>query len=245
MSAFYTELAKYYDDLFPAGMAQVRLIAEKAGQSPGSVLDIACGSGGYATRLQAMGFTVTAIDLDTEMIRQLKAKDAAIQAFQMNMLDIDTLPGSFDVILCIGNSIVHLDSAAEVECFLRSCRRKLNKQGSLILQTVNYDRIIANGVNKLPTLTHDAKHISLERHYRSSSIPGKIDFLTILTVPGSVLENHVDLLPVTSKTLQGLLEAAGFDRVEFYGSFQKDEFKPLESFHLVVVAEINHDNEVE
>lgn len=45
MPAFYTELAKYYDDLFPAGMAQLKLIAEKAGQPPGTVLDIACGSG--------------------------------------------------------------------------------------------------------------------------------------------------------------------------------------------------------
>lgn len=237
MSAFYTELAKYYDDLFPAGMAQVRLIAEKAGQPPGTVLDIACGSGSYATRLQAMGYAVTAIDLDAEMIRQMKAKDADIQAFQMNMLDIDILPGSFDLIFCIGNSIVHLDSAADIERFLQSCRRKLNWQGSLILQTVNYDRIIAKGITELPTLTHDDKHLSLERHYRSSNIPGKIDFLTILSVSGSVLENHVDLLPVTSKTLQTLLEAAGFTRVEFYGSFQKDEFKPLESFHLVVVAE--------
>jgi SAM-dependent methyltransferase len=236
MSDFYSELAKYYADLFPTGKAQIQLLAETAGQPPRTILDVACGSGGYAVQLQAMGYAVTAIDLDTEMIRQLNEKDANIQAWQMNMLDIDSLPGSFDLIFCIGNSIVHLDSSAEIELFLRSCRCKLNGQGSLILQTVNYDRIIAKGIAELPTLTHDEKHLTLERHYRPSVNPGKVDFLTILSTPDSILENHVDLLPLQSHALLNLLKAAGFVHISFFGSFQKDAFKPHESFHLVAVA---------
>src|SRR5690554_4626064 len=98
MSKFYTEIAKYYDYIFPTGNAQLNLLKEVAGEPPKTILDVACGSGGYSMALRDLGYNVTAIDLDESMVNKLKDKDDDINARVMNMLDIDNLEEEFDLI---------------------------------------------------------------------------------------------------------------------------------------------------
>jgi len=60
---FYEEISKYYDYIFPVGKEQINFITKVAGEGPKSVLDIACGTGGYALELAKQGYAVTAVDL--------------------------------------------------------------------------------------------------------------------------------------------------------------------------------------
>lgn len=237
MTNFYTTIAKYYDDIFLIGEAQLKLIQECAKEPPKIILDVACGSGGYAKHLSDMGYNVTAIDLDALMIQSLKEKDRKIDSRVLNMLDIHELPGTFDVIFCIGNSLVHLSSLDEMEDFLTSCRSKLKPEGKLILQIINYDRILDKGVRQLPPIHNPEKQLTFERYYDYSPERHSVDFKTILSVDGMVLENHVALYPLRSDELKALLDATGFKNIAFYGSFRKDAYVPAESYALVVVAQ--------
>jgi 2-polyprenyl-3-methyl-5-hydroxy-6-metoxy-1,4-benzoquinol methylase len=237
MTKFYSEIAKYYDDIFPTGDEELQLISETAGQPPKDILDAACGSGGYSKNLSNMGYSVTAIDLDEKMVQSLKEKDEKINARVLNMLYINELPGTFDLIFCIGNSLVHLNSLPEIGAFLNSCKNKLKTGGKLILQIVNYDRILERGIKSLPTIINEEKNLSFERYYNHLPNQHRIDFMTILNINGEALENHVDLFPVKSEELKELLEASGFTKAEFYGSFEKDKYEPMDSFQLVIIAE--------
>lgn len=237
MSNFYTAIAKYYDDIFPTGEAQLQLIKETAGTPPKDILDVACGSGGYSKRLSDMGYSVTAIDLDPQMIQSLKEKDSKINSHVLNMLNMDDLPGTFDLIFCIGNSLVHLSSLDEIKAFLVSCRNKLKPHGRLILQIINYDRILEKGVKQLPTIKNEERHLTFERYYSYSSVKHSIDFKTLLTVDNQVFENHVPLYPLRTIELRELLDGSGFTQSAFYGSFRKDKYEPLESYSLVVISE--------
>lgn len=118
MTKFYTRIADYYDNIFPTGEAQLQLISKTAGQPPKDILDVACGSGGYSNGLSDMGYRITAIDLDEKMVESLKEKDDNIDARVLNMLHIEQLPGKYDLIFCIGNSLVHLNDPGEIGAFL-------------------------------------------------------------------------------------------------------------------------------
>jgi glycine/sarcosine N-methyltransferase len=236
MSKFYSEIAKHYDDIFPIGNAQLQLITKAVGLPPKDILDVACGSGGYSVRLSDMGYTLTAVDLDESMIRNLNAKDKTINAQVMNMLHIQELSGTFDLIFCIGNSLVHLDHLQEIGQFLTSCKNKLRNGGKLVLQIINFDRILEKEIKNLPTISNEEKHLRFERVYNYLPLTHKVDFMTVLTLNGEVFENHVLLFPIKSAELTELLSTSGFTSVELYGSFNKDPYVPLESSPLVIVA---------
>jgi len=236
MTKFYSEIAKYYDDIFPIGSKQLRLISESAGLPPKDILDVACGSGGYSIGLSDMGYTITAIDLDENMIRNLNNKNKNINAQVLNMLNIHELSGTFYLIFCIGNSLVHLEHLQEIGQFLTSSKKKLRIGGKLILQLINFERILEKEIKSLPTITNEEKHLRFERFYNYLPHHHKVDFMTVLTLDGEVYENHVPLFPIISAELIALLSSSGFTTVELYGSFNKDPYEPLESSALIIVA---------
>ncbi len=238
MSKFYTEIAKYYDYIFPTGSVKLDLIKETVGEPPKDILDVACGSGGYSKKLNDSGYNITAIDLDEKMIQSLKEKDRNIDAKVLNMLNIEDLNKKFDLIFCIGNSLVHLNDNEEIYQFLKSCKNNLKPGGHILIQIVNYDRVLTKDVKSLPTIKNDDVNLVFERYYEYLSDKHKIDFKTILRVHGEELENHVLLHPIKSKELQELLEKAGFSDIEFYSSFKKEKYDPMEAFPLVVKAKV-------
>ncbi|MFP4697356.1 MAG: class I SAM-dependent methyltransferase [Eubacteriales bacterium] len=239
---FYEEIAKYYDYIFPVKEAQLNLMMELAGHSPKKVLDIACGSGGYSIELAKKGYYVTAVDLDFKMVEELKRKvidndNLNIKAMQANMLKISKeVKDKYDLVFCIGNSIVHLNSEEDIEVFLKSVRNCMNKRGSLLLQIVNYKRVLENDVRSLPTITNKDKELEFERLYNFDRENNKIAFKTILDVEGKKIENEILLIPLMVDDLIKLLNKTRFTNIKLYGDFNKTPFDEKESYGLIVVA---------
>ncbi|MBS4534166.1 class I SAM-dependent methyltransferase [Clostridium sp. D2Q-14] len=237
MSKFYKEISKYYDYIFPVKDVKFNLIKEVSGDYPKDILDVACGSGGYSKKLRDEGYNITAIDLDENMINKLKEKDSEIDAQVLNMLEIEKLNKKFDTIFCIGNSLVHLNNDEEIGEFLKSCNNSLKTEGRMLIQIVNYDRVLAKNIKYLPTIKNKEVNLVFERYYDYLKDKHKIDFSTILKVEDRKFENNVYLHPIKSKGMRSLIEKAGFSSIKFYGNFDKGEYEPMKSFPLVIVAE--------
>lgn len=234
---FYEELSKYYDIVFPLGQKQMDFIMKRI--KPGAkVLDVAAGTGNYSLALGKEGYDVTAIDLDEEMVANIIEKgnvmNINVDAKVLNMLDIDSIEEEFDGIVCIGNSLVHLKDENEILKCLRAMKSLLNDNGDLIIQIVNYDRVIVNDVKSLPIIDRPEEDVKFVRDYVHED--GSILFNTTLVVGEKEYKNSIPLYPLKSKDLERLLIESGFKEISFYGGFNECIYEQAYSFPLVVSA---------
>lgn len=238
---FYEEISKYYDYIFPVGKAQIHFIMKAAGKPPKTLLDIACGTGGYAIEFAKQGYSITAMDLDPKMIEELRRKISSnnlnINALQGNMLELSKrLDTKYDLAFCIGNSLVHLDGEKEIEVFLRGIRSILNAEGGLVIQIINYDRVLANNVQSLPTIENEEIGLKFKRIYRYDPGINKIFFKTVLQVDGNEIENEIPLYPILADNIVALLRNTGYNKIRLYGDFKGSEFDKNNSYALVLTA---------
>jgi hypothetical protein len=143
-------------------------------------------------------------------------------------------PSSLDAILCLGNTLVHLEERSDVLSFCRTSKDLIKRGGRFLLQILNYDHILARRLPELPTIEND--RVRFERIYRYHD-DGPILFRTVLTVraTGSVVENEVFLYPLRKGEIGAMLSEAGFAEIRFYGDFRKAPLMP-ESLPLIVEA---------
>jgi SAM-dependent methyltransferase len=236
--AFYEELSKYYDIVFPLGEVQFKFMTKRF-KDRKNILDLAAGTGNYSIALSKLGFNVVAVDLDEEMIRKIEAKNkeerTSVKPHKLDMKNIQGLEDyQFDGIICIGNSLVHLDNMGEIKRVLEEMYKLLNDNGVVILQIVNYDRVLKNNVKELPLIDRSEYGVRFIRKYDLEE--GKILFKTKLIIDNErSYENCVKLYPLKSKELFNMLKVIGFKDIKLYGGFDEKEYN-LESFPLVVEA---------
>jgi glycine/sarcosine N-methyltransferase len=242
---FYEQIAPYYDYIFPAGEGQLRFIQKAAGLPPKKMLDVACGSGEYSVKLAQLGYEVWASDIDAEMVRLAgqKAIDnkVDVKTFISDMQQLNQhISEQFDCIFCIGNSIVHVGSAEAILSAVLQMKSRLAPGGKLLLQIINFDRVLAKGVTSLPTIYNQEINLEFQRNYIRDDGRGLIYFDTVLTVnkgnEQNRFENRVELFPVKALPLKDILTKAGFSTINLFGGFNREPYIPDESFLLVTEA---------
>ncbi len=234
---FYENLGMVYDRVFPENPVITAFLSE--GLPPESnILDIACGTGGYACALAAMGHTVTGIDLDSGMIERAKAKCRENTTFfTSDMLSFDTATGSrtFDRIYCVGNSLPHLHSREEIQSLCHKAKTAIRKNGSFLLQTVNFRRVLDGHMDALPVIENREAGIRFQRSYEPGEIPGTVTFNGTLSLDGDSWHDHVTLLALEQDELSDILQKAGFTSLEYFGDYKKNPFT-AESPALIIRA---------
>lgn len=238
---FYEELANYYDEVFPKGKMQVEFLEQIVGQTPQKVIDIACGNGVYGVHLAKKGHEVLALDLSEGMIAKTKElaaqEEVQIDTKVCSMLGIkDVVHSRYNVAFCIGNSLVHLDSVGEVESFIQQAYSLLEMDGKLVIQIINYDRVLDQNVLGLPTLENKEKELRFQRDYVLNDTSEKVEFRTVLKAGNTSMENSVELLALRGNELIRIMEQAGFRIIGTYGNFKQEAYDPEESFHCIVVG---------
>ena len=232
MSKFYDSISDNYEDIFQPNDKQISFLEERA---HGKILDVACATGKVAKRLQDDGYDVIGIDLEEKFVDKA-INENKIDAKCMNMLDIDKLEENFGLIYCIGNSLVHLDSTEKINEFLKKCYDKLNPNGNLVLQIINFHpflKVDDDYLGDLPTIKNEKVEF-VGKYFRNGDF---IRFNTVMTAADKSIENDVNLFPITSDELVKLLEQNGFENIKIYGGFNKAEFDKENSRPLVISAE--------
>lgn len=238
---FYDELSKYYKYVFPLSPVTLKFLKSNL-RLDGKILDLACGSGEYTLGLAADGVNITGLDLDEEMIKKAKEK-ASLENLSSNFITGNMLNlkdyfhrGELSSVFCIGNSLVHLNSLDEISSLLSSINELLSANGRLVIQIINYHRILEKHISYLPTIKNETAKIEFIRNYINNG--DKITFNTILKTPDNGdFVNNIDLLPLRPYDLISMLKSAGFNVIATYGNFKGDEFQPLNSMPFILVCE--------
>lgn len=231
----YEKIVQYYDYIFP--LQPVTLAFLQGSFAPdGRILDVGCGSGEYTTGLAQAGFCLDGLDLDPQMIATAgsKATDAGVQiAFtlgSMTELSRYYVAGTFDGMFCIGNSLAHVADHAQLLEVCRQLQTLLRPGGTLVLQVINYDRIISHHLAGLPTIENREHNLQFERHY-TINFP-EVRFTTVLRVDGESEISEIRLYALLPDELLETLHVTGFQNIETYGSFagrpfERDQSQPL------------------
>lgn len=247
----WDRLAPYYDRLFPPGRAQLDFIGRVAAgmAHPGRrLLDVGCATGGYALALAEAGFEVTGVDISAEMVRLARTRAQTWEAERRSRFppgrlpppprflvadatNLEELPADekapFDVVICLGNTLAGLLSAAELGAALGEMARVLGYGGRAILQTVNYDRFAATGRMDFPPLVVPGPDgLVLDRAYKTRP-DGLVTFVTTLRRPAppdgdeapEVLRAETVLRPTQQEELSTIARMAFHGEVAVYGDF--------------------------
>lgn len=139
------------------------------------VLDIGCGLGVHSSIAEEQGASVVAIDESTAMIDKAKRLfgGTSIHFHVASTKDIANLrQGTFDIIICAGDTLTHLDSPDDAENLLRQCTELLNAEsGILSLQFRDYSSPDETGTTKTVLVRASEDRImTCVLHYRSSCV---------------------------------------------------------------------------
>ncbi len=198
--------------------------------TPTKILDIGCGTGNLSIELSNDFTQVVGIDTNEEMleIARFNVEGKSTDFKNISMMDIDNAykARSFDVVLCFGNTIVHLHDLNEIELFFKKTKQLLIPGGKFLFQLINYDNVLDNNLKGLPTIENEI--IKFQRNY-SVDEKGLINFSTSLTIKenNEVLESNVKLYPIRKHQIEGALKKSGFENIIVFSSFKKDPYKPV------------------
>lgn len=233
-------------------MARERPLLEELldGAPDRSVLDLGCGTGEHVAFFASLGARAVGLDRSASMIEA--ANDHAVQGscrfIQGDALDARTALGTeppFGLAICLGNMLPHVLEDADLDRFASSARACLAAGGSLLTQSLNYQRIEAAGVRHLPVNVRpgdDGREIVFLR-LMSPAASGRILFFpTTLELDPSADEpvvvkgsRRVELRAWTAGELTRAFTGAGFD-VAVHGDMQRGGFDPATSHDVVIVA---------
>lgn len=174
---FYHELAHDYEWLFPD--EAIGSHGTVGATSPGSqdllegiletlppgarVLDCACGIGADAVALARRGYNVTASDGSASMVAEAQRRSrrfgAEINITHSSWQDLsERVPGTFELILCLGNSIVHTETKSNMLSALEGIKKVLSPGGVLVADSRNWE-LLYGSKPRIITKNH-----AIERH---------------------------------------------------------------------------------
>ena len=244
---FYDSIALGYDDMtdLDSRLDNIRAFIHRLQQryQPASALDVACGTGAHAVIMSQMGIRATGADLSSAMLSQAQAlarqHNLDVPWINSPMQDLSQrLDDKFDLILCLGNSIPHLLTQADLDAALAGFAQLLQPGAVLLIQLLNYHKILQNKERIVAvTRTHDTEYI---RFY--DFLPELIQFnLLKITWQNNQAKSTLastPLFPYTADTLTNPLAQPNFTTINTYGDLNFNPFDKNESPNLVIEAHL-------
>ncbi|MGI6365815.1 MAG: class I SAM-dependent methyltransferase [Bacillota bacterium] len=234
MSNFYRMFAAYYNTIFPFANSKGDFFNNiLARYSPKAALDLGCATGELTGYLNRNGCRAIGVDLSQDLLELAQDQPGEfVLADMVDYLQRETAEPK-DLLICIGNTLPHLEPDKLKE-FLKQIPAWLNQDGLLIIQTVNYDKILAQRPPGLPTIERPEEGVTFTRLYTYNS-DGSIAFTGILDSPEGKDQATVTLWPFTSQELKAQLPTGLRVEAE-YGSFAGIPYDSRESPAWVLVA---------
>lgn len=228
---------------------QLGAVAEES-TGPLGVLDSACGTGMHAIALAQRGYTAAGADVSAPMIERARANARVSAApVRFETAGFGELAevfgrGAFDALLCLGNSLPHLLTDADLAAALDDFAACLRPGGLLLIQNRNFDAVLARRERWMEPQVHREDETEwLFMRFYDFDPDGLITF-NVVTLrregagPWTQRVTTTRLRPLRQPDATHALAAAGFVDVSCYGDMAGTPFDPQTSGNLVVTARL-------
>lgn len=239
---FFDQLAAEYDQMISFEKAvenKKKLLKNFITPDMKYAADLGCGSGVDSIALASLGLTVAAFDPSSEMLKVAKenAERGEVKVkFHNN--SIDTIPiefnDQFDLVVSLGNAIANISNKKLIES-LQRCYNILKPQGHLLIQVLNYERIISEK-QRIINITEGTDKYFV-RFY--DFIGEEIIFNILTFVESNPSDNKListTVYPHSQADFNSGLKKAGFNSFYFYEDFDLTIFTDKKSKDLIIRA---------
>jgi len=228
----YRDLAGYYSLLFPLNDRQSGFFEHllQSG-SVRSVLDVGCGTGEHLSWFSARGLRSCGLEPDESMFRELERRSWPGSMPTLVHGGVEALPGaiggSFDLVLCLGNTLPHLPDRAAALQAVRGMAETLASRGRLAIQTVNYDRVLEEGRSAFPVIERvlpNGARVAFFREYDMGGLPERVLNRTRLVTPAGEQQAAWPLVPLRRDDAVGFLRETGLTEIQEFGDYDRNPF---------------------
>ncbi|MCW8823951.1 MAG: class I SAM-dependent methyltransferase [Ignavibacteriaceae bacterium] len=241
-NSFFDELASDYDQMvsFEKAVENKKRILKNF-ITPGMkyAADLGCGSGVDSIAFASSGLKVTAFDPSVEMLEVAKEnaeREKVRVAFHNNSIDSisEDFDDQFDLAVSLGNTFANIDRERLIKS-LQRCKQILKPQGILLIQVLNYEKII-NEKQRIVNITKGADKFFI-RFY--DFIDNEITFNILIFKKEKPSEHKListKLFPHTRDDFDAILKKLEFSKVEYFSEFELATFHKEQSKDLIIRA---------
>ena len=246
MNVSYQDFAYVYDYLMKDAPYQewvefVKKITRKYQVEGKSILDIGCGTGELAIRLQESGFVPTGVDLSEEMlavaIQKAKEKKLDIPFYHQDMRDLNGLD-QYDLVVIFCDSLNYLSDENDVKAAFTGVFNHLKEDGLFIFDV--------HSVHKMATLFNNQTYADngdeisyIWNAWKGTDVPHSVEHELTFFVYDEALEayNRFDedrfqrTYPIDM--YKAWLDEVGFEIVELLGDFGGNSLEEAERIFFV------------
>ena len=239
---FYNQLAAAYDEMISFKSALERKKTSlKEILKPGmkTAADLGCGTGLDSIALTQFGLKVTAFDPSSEMLKKAEANSvrAALKIDFHNHF-IDKIPVShtakFDLVISSGNTFANIPENL-FDVSIKKCFELLNPKGMLVIQVLNYEKILKQKSRILNINEGDDEFFVRFYDFNNEKLLFNILAFNKYHTRGNITIT-TELFPYNKNDFGQSLAKAGFTKPEFSSNLSGDKFDPETSHDLFIKA---------
>ncbi|MBC8051710.1 MAG: methyltransferase domain-containing protein [Sphingobacteriaceae bacterium] len=195
------------------------------------MLDIACGKGRHSIYLNKKGFDVTGIDLSFSSIKYAKQfENERLKFFQHDMRNLLFI-NYFDLAFNLFTSFGYFASDRDNVNALKSFRKSLKKDGLLVLDYFNSQKILTNLTNR-ELKTAQGIDFNISKEVKQGRIIKSIEFKD----KNKDYKFQEDVKAFSFADFEKLFKLSGFRIIEYFGNYSLDAFDEGQSDRLIFIC---------
>lgn len=172
------------------------------GMTKGKLLDLGAGFGSHAIPAYELGLDVTAVDFSAELLAELIEENADVHCVNSDIISfLSHSTDQYDFILCLGDTLTHLDSSEEFLTLLKQ------KGKTIFLSWRDYKTIPVTGetINVREGMTCTLSDLSSDKILVTDSYHGKTHSYEKLKLSPEDVAQHFDGFKIETEVQNRLI----------------------------------------
>ena len=206
------------------------------------IADVACGTGRHAALFHSWGLDVEGSDISPNMIQRARETFGGAPGLRWTVRGFDQPPGppgSFDAVVCVGNSLALAADLATGSAALRQMFSATRPGGLVIIHVLNVWTLPDGPCvwqKAIPRMTSNGRQMIIKGVHRC----GEAGFVELLVIDEgekpSMRVNSVRFLGLRAADLESVARGSGAATVEFFGDHKGSPYDPNTSTDLIMIA---------